>query len=404
MDKIDAKLRARRDALSQEELGQRDDLVRANFFDLDAGIFPSSERNTITAYTNGNDAFDAFAKAISEATHHVHFEFYIWESDDTGTRFRDLLVACAKRGVEVRALYDAIGGAAVHGKFMKPLIEAGGHAAPFLPVNLLERRLRINFRNHRKIIVIDGKVAFTGGINIANEYRDWHDTAYQLEGPVVYQLQEVFAEDWFFATKEELVDERYFPEPDEAMIRGDARARILASGPDTRAQSIHKAFFLAMTHARERIWLITPYFIPDQAILMALETAAMRGVNVRILIPSLESSDVRVTYWAGRAFYERLLEAGVELYEFSGKILHAKHLLVDENWSFVGSSNMDIRSFRLNFETNCIVEHVELNTKLASFFEDSIAQCSQVDLEAFYERPRTERLFEATMRLFSPLL
>jgi cardiolipin synthase len=306
--------------------------------------------------------------------------------------------------VEVRALYDAIGGAGVHGKFMKKLVEAGGQAAPFLPVNLFERRLRVNFRNHRKIIVIDGEVAFTGGINIADEYRDWHDTACRFEGPVVYQFQEVFAEDWFFATREEIVDERYFPEPDTLKQGGDAHARLMSSGPDMKAHAIHKAFFLAMTRASSRLWLITPYFIPDEAILMALETAAMRGIDVRIIIPARDASDVGVTYWAGRAFYERLLEAGVQIHEFSGRILHAKHLLIDEEWSFVGSSNMDIRSFRLNFETNCIVSQRDLNQVLATFFTDTLEHCARVELDDFYTRPRHERLFEATMRLFSPLL
>ena len=385
-----------------------------NFFDIESGISPTSSNNHVTAYTNAQDAFNAFADAIRHAKDHVHFEFYIWEDDATGRRFRDLLIECAQRGVEVRALYDGIGGSRVNGKFMKKLKRAGGKAAPFLPVTLLERRLRINFRNHRKIIVIDGKIAFTGGINIADEYLEWHDTAYRLEGPVAYQFQEVFAEDWFFATRQDIVDERYFPDtrertpPDDTDTThthsGGARARLLASGPDMRAQSIHKAFFLSMTSATERLWMTTPYFIPDEAIAMALETAALRGVDVRIILPDRDATDVFVTYWAGRAFYDRLLEAGVKIYEFTGRILHAKSLILDDKWSFVGSSNMDIRSFRLNFETNCIIEDTHLNQRLTQFFEDTLLECSAVDLETFQKRSRVHRLFEAITRLFSPLL
>ncbi len=382
-----------------------------NFFDIDAGIFPSSSNNHIKAYTNGVDAFKAFEDAIKEAKDHVHFEFYIWEDDETGHRFRDLLIECAQRGVEVRALYDAIGGSRVNGKFMKKLKKAGGQAAPFLPVTLLERRLRINFRNHRKIIVIDGKIAFTGGINIADEYTNWHDTAFRFEGPVVYQFQEVFAEDWYFATNQDIVDSRYFPPVSSDTLpqhrdttEQGAHTRVLASGPDMRAQAIHKAFFIAMTQATSRVWFLTPYFIPDEAILMAIETAAMRGVDVRIILPGKGATDVFVTYWAGRSFYERLLDAGVHIYEFKGRILHAKNLILDDKWSFVGSSNMDIRSFRLNFETNCIIEDEKLNERLSQFFEDSLEECEKVSLEPFINRPNSERLLESTVRLFSPLM
>ena len=421
MKQIETKLARRRERLAQapsieeapsaqlphDERDELDELERVvDFFDIEAGVFPSSSGNRVTAYVNGEEAFEAFAEAVRSAKESVHFEFYIWSSDETGRHFRDLLIECAERGVEVRALYDAIGGAKVHGEFMKPLHRAGGESAPFLPVNLLERRLRINFRNHRKIIVIDGRVAFTGGINLADEYARWQDTAYRFEGPVVHQFQEVFAEDWFFASGKDLIEERYFP---EEVLEPKAGAehtvvRLLASGPDSRASAIHKAFFIAITRARQRIWLMTPYFIPDEAIMMGLETAALRGIDVRIVVPGADASDVAVAHWAGRAFYERLLGAGVAIHEFSGKILHAKHLLIDRSWSFVGSSNMDIRSFRLNFETNCVVHDYRLNHQLAEYFLASLERSERIDFERFDGRPKRAKLLEATMRLFSPLL
>ena len=159
-----------------------------------------------------------------------------------------------------------------------------------------------------------------------------------------------------------------------------------------------------MSSASERLWMTTPYFIPDEAIAMALETAALRGVDVRIILPDRDATDVFVTYWAGRAFYDRLLEAGVKIYEFSGRILHAKSLILDDRWSFVGSSNMDIRSFRLNFETNCIIEDTQLNRRLSRFFEETLEECTAVELDAFQKRSRRHRLFEGITRLFSPLL
>lgn len=325
----------------------------------DQGVFPATRDNAVEVLLSGDEAYDAFERAVRDARHHIHFEFYIWRADETGRRFRDLLMEKARAGVEVRVLYDGIGGSEVHGEFMRPLVEAGGRAAPFLPVNIFERRLRVNFRNHRKIIVVDGQVGFTGGVNIGDEYREWEDTAVRLEGPVVYQLQEVFAEDWYFATGENLATNLYFPPafgPSACEAPpGSATARVIASGPDLKRQIMHQVFFMAISLARTRIWLVTPYFIPEQSIIAALTTAALRGVDVQLIVPGDGASDVSIARWAGQAFYEELLESGVKIHEYKGKVLHAKVLLVDDVWSFVGSANLDIRSFRLNFEINCLV-------------------------------------------------
>jgi cardiolipin synthase len=375
------------------------------------GAFPATRDNRVDALLSGGEAYDAFERAVRAARHHIHFEFYIWRADATGTRFRDLLIERARAGVEVRALYDGIGGSEVHGAFMQPLIDAGAQVAPFLPVNIFERRLRVNFRNHRKIIVIDGVVGFTGGVNIGDEYREWEDTAVRLEGPVVYQLQEVFAEDWHFATAENLATAAYFPPPlgeqGEGHVEsaaGSATARVIASGPDLRRQIMHQVFFMAITMARSRIWLVTPYFIPEQAIIAALTTAALRGVDVQLIVPGPGASDVAIARWAGQAFYEELLEAGVKIHEYSGKILHAKVLLIDEQWSFVGSANLDIRSFRLNFEINCLVSDSATHQTFARWFEGARAQSHPLRLPAFAQRGRLPKLIEGAARLFSPLL
>jgi cardiolipin synthase len=431
----------------------------------DQGVFPPTKGNHVEIYSAGHDAYDAFEEAVRSATDHIHFQFYIWQRDEIGRRFRDVLTEKAKEGVEVRVLYDAVGGAPVKRGFMDPLIEAGGKVASFLPVVLFERQLRINFRNHRKIIVIDGKAGFIGGMNIGEEYVGWLDLAFRLDGPVVLQLQEVFAEDWYFATGEDLASQRYFlsqnelgqtqtgakedghqgtdqqatdqqaggdvmatsvendggQEQQEALTEGsngaspaqpDARvartadsvtARIIASGPDNPNSVIENVFFLAITSASERIFITTPYFVPDQAILMAIKTAAIRGIDVRLLTPG--NCDIPIAQAAGRSYYAELLEAGVRIFEYSDeRVLHAKAVVVDDHWSIIGSANMDIRSFLLNFEVNAVLHDRGLNEQMSRLFEEHMAKSEEMSLDAYQKRPLKNRLIESTARLFSPLL
>src|SRR5690554_934884 len=391
------------------------------------GIFPPTRDNLVTALTTSAVAFNAFEAAILKARHHIHFEFFIWRNDATGRRFRDLLAERARAGVEVRILYDAIGSSSIRKKFFTPLLEAGASASPFLPVRLLERRLRVNFRNHRKLLIVDGEVGFTGGVNIADDYLEWFDMAVELRGPVVYQLQEVFAEDWHFATGEDLAEERYFSglsegspqsietdeDEDEDEDEDDAAhlvaigpreistvARVVASGPDDTLDTIHKMFFLAITSATERLYLVTPYFVPDSAIMTALQTASMRGVDVRIIVPQL--SDVPITQHAGRSYWEGLLEVGVRIFEYRNQVLHAKLIVHDRDHVFMGSANMDIRSFRLNFESNCVLESHPLNRQMCRLFLETQSRSTEIELEAHRARPYRTRLTEGFARLLSP--
>lgn len=396
------------------------------------GIFPPIRDNLARPLPSSAVAFDAFEAAIRSATDHIHFEFFIWREDATGQRFRDLLAERARAGVEVRILYDAIGSSSIRKRFIKPLLDAGASAAPFLPVRLLERRLRVNFRNHRKLLIIDGEVGFTGGVNIADDYLEWFDMAVELRGPIVYQLQEVFAEDWHFATGEDLAEERYFsglsehaPPAIEADDDADSRApdgqqredaaehddksraiatiaRVVASGPDDTLDTIHKMFFLAITSATERLYLITPYFVPDSAIMAALQTASMRGVDVRIIVP--QQSDVPITQHAGRSYWEGLLEVGVRIFEYRDQVLHAKLIVHDRDHVFMGSANMDIRSFRLNFEANCVLESHPLNRQMCRLFLETQSRSTEIELDAHRARPYRTRLLEGFARLLSPLL
>ncbi len=385
------------------------------------GLFPPTHSNSVTIFGDATQAFDAFASAIERAEDHVHLLFYVWKPDQTGRRFRDLLTDAARRGVEVRALYDYVGSVRMSRSFLSPIEEAGGRVAPFLPVRLWEPQSRANFRNHRKFLIVDGRCGFTGGVNLADEYLEWFDTAYGFAGGVVHQMQELFAEDWYFATGEDLADARYVPELSDGdtlkerspqllshFLGGPApdvegaAARMVASGPDEQVDRVHKMFFQGINSARQRLHIITPYFVPDYAILTALETAALAGIDVRIIIPA--RSDVPLTQHAGRFYWERLLLVGVRLYEYRRRVLHTKLMLVDDDQVIVGSANMDIRSFRLNFEANCVLESKEMNRRLHDLFFNALNGSDEIDLETFRARPFSARFKEGTARLFSPLL
>jgi cardiolipin synthase len=365
---------------------------------------PSTDGNATELLIDGEQTYDRMLSAIAAADAHVHAEFYIWNPDETGIRFRDALLAAAKRGVRVRVLVDDVGSRSAGRKFFAPLVRAGGKVARFLPVIFLSRRLQVNNRNHRKILVIDGRAAFTGGLNIGDEYRGvhgpWRDTHLRIEGPAALRLQRVFVEDWFHTTGEDLARPELFPESGPS---GSERVQILASGPDDdRWHAIHVIVFSAIALARERVWITTPYFVPDRPLEMALETAALRGVDVRLLLPG--RSDHALVLHAGRSFYPELLQAGVKIWELDQAFLHSKTVSVDGRLASVGSANMDQRSFRLNFEANAVVFGPSLARELERVFERDCERARPVNPVAFRARSRYARSAEALARILSPLL
>ena len=361
--------------------------------------------NHVQLLPDANQTYQALEEAIRTAKDHVHLLYYIYEQDETGARFRELLTEKAKEGVTVRLLVDGVGSFGVD-TFMNPMVQAGGYFAEFLPVGNLSRHWHPNLRNHRKIAVIDSHIGFTGGVNIGDEYTGrkrrvghWRDTHMCIRGPAVHHLQEVFTEDWFFATGEDLISERWFPEQQAV---GNDMVQIIASGPDTETQPMHRIFFTAVTSAAERVFLTTPYFVPDQAMLVALETAAMRGVDVRLLLP--RKSDMRLVDHAGRSYYDELLQSGVKIYEYSSGILHAKSMVIDERWATVGSANMDVRSFQLNFEVNAAVYGPDFANQLAALFQRDLTQAQQITLEDIKRKPLMARMKESLARVLSPVL
>jgi cardiolipin synthase len=275
----------------------------------------------------------------------------------------------------------------------------------------------VNLRNHRKIVVVDGKVAFSGGVNIGDEYRGkmrrlgrWRDTHLKIEGPAASALQRVFLQDWFFATGEGVDFTSYFPDLPAGLVGGrtspagggKATVAIVPSGPDTRTEAIHRLFFAAISGARERVWITTPYFVPDPPMMVALQVAAMRGVDVKLILPS--RSNHRVTFHAGRSYYEQLLEAGVHIHEYTPGMIHAKTMVVDGRIVLVGSANMDMRSFRLNFEVHALLHDEDAARDLEAQFLTDLAETSPVTLDAWAARPWPSRVAEGAGRLVSPLL
>jgi cardiolipin synthase len=368
---------------------------------------PPSTASSVQLLLGGDETFASLEEAIRGARHHIHLEYYIYEPDLIGTHLRDLLVERALAGVEVRLLCDAVGSRHLNRRFLAPLRAAGARFAWFGPVTLARLRLRLfNFRTHRKIVVVDGVVGFTGGINITDEQsvaargaRAWRDTHVRIEGVAVRWLQLVFLEDWSYATGQAPTADAYFPDlPDD----GPFPVQILASGPDEPWQAIHKLYFAAIALARTRVLVSTPYFVPDEAMLTALTTAALRGVDVQILVP--RRSDSRTATAAGRSYFDGLLAAGVRIFEYTPGMMHSKTLVVDDFFAAVGTANMDNRSFRLNYEVTSVCYDAAGASALAEAFAADLHHAHAVDRGALANDKLQHRLMQAGARLFAPLL
>jgi cardiolipin synthase len=367
---------------------------------------PVTRGNDLAIYHDAEATFLALSLAIEAARAHIHLQYYIFADDETGLAVRDLLVRRARAGVEVRLLLDAVGCWRLSRAFLRPLREAGAKVAFFLPWRPWARRLSLNCRNHRKLVVIDGRLGFTGSQNIGDEYLGrrrqlgpWRDTHLRLRGPAVAQLQEVFVEDWHFATGETLSPEACFPEP---LREGDRDVQIVPSGPDRRPNVMHQLLSAAVWDARRHIDLLTPYFVPDHAMIVALESAACRNVRVRLILPS--KSDHWLVLWAGRSSYDELLDAGVEIYEYAAGMLHSKVVVVDDRWAMVGSANMDVRSFRINFELTTILYDAGAAQQLHADFDALRAASRRVQRADVRGWSYPQTLAAGLARLATPLL
>jgi cardiolipin synthase len=365
---------------------------------------PASSATRVQLLVDGAAKYDALLEAIAGARNHVHLEYYIYKPDRTGTALRDALAERARAGVKVRLLLDAVGSGRVNARFLQPLVDAGGEVAWFHPMRLhwFWKRPWLNLRTHRKIVVVDNAVAFTGGINITDEqdgrrggdaYRDLH---LRLEGEVVGALQLVFVEDWAYATGSPPL-----PLPEATAAPGPVATQVLISGPDSPWEAIHRLHVGAIHAARRRVWLATPYFVPGEAAMMALTSAALGGLDVRLLVPKM--CDSRLVTYATRSYFDDLLQAGISIHEYGPRLMHTKALLCDDDLAIVGSANFDHRSFRLNFEVSVLFRDPVVAAELARVLEQDLRQAPCVRNDR--DRPLLRsRLPEALARLVSPLL
>jgi cardiolipin synthase len=362
--------------------------------------------NRVEILSDTRRTLGLLVQAIEAARQSVHLEYYIWQPDKTGLAIRDLLVRRAREGVRIRFLFDGIGSLKLGHRFLTPMKDAGIQVARFLPGNTFRERWSINLRNHRKLAIVDGRIGFTGGMNIGSEYIGrnsqhgfWRDTHLRFEGPIVPQLQQVFAEDWFFTTGEQLVSRDLYPTPD---VLGDDEAQVVASGPEHKADAFHTLFFAAINAARDRITLATSYFVPTPALLMALQTAAQRGVRVRLLMSARGAYKAMVI--AAQAYYEPLLEVGCEIHDYNRGLMHSKTLTIDGKWSVVGSANFDTRSLQINFEAGVVLYGQRAAALLEEQFADDLRHSTRIVHDEWVKRGLWQRLQEQVLVLFSPVL
>jgi cardiolipin synthase len=367
---------------------------------------PLTTCDKIQLLVNGSPKYDSVITDIHSAQHHVHLEYYIYEGDRTGTLIRDAMVAALARGVKVRLLMDGAGSFAMKDEFLQPLKDAGAEVAVFHPLLRGVPHLRplLNFRSHRKIAVIDGRIGYTGGINVTDTENDrlnpdtyFRDLHTRLEGQAVAWMQRIFLEDWHYASGSTPLGADLFP----ALKPGRCAVQLIPSGPDNGAEPIHRACLAAIHVADERVWLSTPYFVPTSAALYALTSAAMRGLDTRVMIP--KKSDSHLVDLAARSYFDALLKAGVRVFEYQPRMLHSKVLLVDGAFAILGSANFDNRSFATNFEMSIAVHEAHIAHELERVWNEDQEQ----SVEVKPDRPRASfprRLGEAIARLGSPLL
>jgi cardiolipin synthase len=360
-----------------------------------------SANNRLGLIPEGAGFYRDLESAIDAAQHHVHLEFFIWRNDEVGRRLADALTRAAVRGVEVRLLLDAIGSFRLPASAFDALHAAGGRTSWFSTANPFRQHWFIHLRNHRKLAVIDGASAFMGGMNIGAAYLPWRDLQARIDGPAVTELQGVFADDWFFATTEALTQQVYYPP-----VRGSGEddALVLAAGPDQdfSANSIRITLLALAAAAQHRVWVATPYLVPDPAIIAALQLCARSGLDTRIVLPRHPDS-IYIGHVA-RAFYEDLLTSGVRLYEYLPGMLHTKAMVVDDEWSMIGSANLDVRSLKLNFELNVLSHCPATNKSLSALLSDYFQKSERIDAARFARRSIFRKLAEGAFRLLAPVL
>lgn len=376
--------------------------------------------NEVEIFTTGYDFFPALLQSISKAREHIHIDIFIFNDDELGNLIADALIAKAKEGVEVRVIYDDVGSWSVKKVFFERMRDAGIDVHPFMPVKFPMFTSKANYRNHRKLIVIDGEEAFIGGMNFATRYvkgikkplshlrgagvgaQPWRDTMLRVRGGAVYGIQRAFLIDWYFVDRTLITDRRYYP-PLNPMVSNNCLAQVVTSSPITEWPDIMQGYVRILLEARRYVYMETPYFLPTETVLFAMRTAALAGVDVRLMIPM--HGDSKIVEWASVSYVMETLEAGVKVYLYDAGFNHSKFLVSDDSIATCGSTNVDFRSFDHDFESNIFFYDEGMALRLKKVFMDDQSHSKLFD-DVFGDThfPFLKRLWASVVRLLSPLL
>lgn len=371
---------------------------------LDASRFYPG--NDVSIYVRGRDKFADLLFDIRNAQKFIHIQYFIFRDDELGRQVRDALLDAVKRGVEVRLLYDDMGCMTVDRRFFKNMAKQGVEVRAFMRIIHIRRSWRLNYRNHRKIVVIDGLVGYIGGMNVADRYVNgdkdlsWRDTHMRIVGPAVHGLQMSFSIDWCYESENVLSDEKYFP---KLLPTGNTGVQVILSGPTGPWNTIAMMCEKIVSMAQDYVYIQTPYFLPTDSLVYALQVAALSGVDVRIMIPN--RTDWSVMRWGSFSYISQMLSAGVKMYLYQPGMLHAKTIVVDDELVSIGSANFDFRSFEHNFETNALVYDKEQALCVKDDFIIDMKHCVLIDnLDQWRQRPLIQKMYESVVRLVSPVL
>lgn len=409
-DKIVSNLKKYHQDVIDEKLVANQHTNLVNFV-AQAGRNPLAANNQIDLLENGEEKFPVLLEALEKAQKHIHLQYYIFADDITGNQIADVLVRKAQEGVEIRFMYDDFGSYALGRKFIRKLEAGGVETAPFYKIIWYAFANRLNYRNHRKIVIIDGVTSFVGGINVSDRYRNdlslnqifWRDTHLKIHGSASFFLQYIFISDWNFCSKTPITEHQNYLLRPEAVpqLKGDV-VQVVASGPDSDLPVIYYTLIEAINSAKKSIYITSPYFIPGNSLMDALIIAANKNIDIKILVPG--KSDSVMVNLAAQSYYTELSHYGVEIYRYERGFVHAKTLCIDDDLSMVGSANMDYRSFDLNFEANAIVYSKKLNSELSALFFKDIKSAEMIDPELYLKRSKAQQLLEKIFRLLSPFL
>lgn len=409
---VDELIRKQLDAISKRQFcylsdveAEYHDLIYMHLLNNDALL---TQDNEVEIFTDGKEKFERLLEDIKNAKDHIHMQYYIFRKDEIGQKLIRALTEKAREGVKVRILYDDLGSRRLTKRFFKEFREAGGEVEAFFASKLRFINLRINFRNHRKLVIIDGKIGYLGGFNVGDEYLGsdpkfgyWRDTHLRIRGTAVLEIQTRFILDWNQASDRYDISysENLFPRDVSA---GNVSMQVVSSGPDSVYEQIKNGYIKMIASAKESILIQTPYFIPDASILDALRIASLSGVDVKIMIPN--KPDHPFVYWATTYYIGEMLQAGVKAYIYNNGFIHCKTIVVDGKISSVGSANIDVRSFRLNFEANAFIYNEKIAAKLTEHFYEDMKVSRELTLEKYQQRPLKIRFKESVSRLLSPIL